>query len=261
MNKYRIFYFTGTGNSLFLARQLALELGDAEVTSIPSVIDQDLEFGEEAVGIVFPVYCFGIPLIISRFIRKLPRNENKYYFALCNAASLSGGAIPIAAKEFKQHGLKLSAGFITHMPSNFIPFGGAEPEKKQRKKFAKAENKLKQVSEIVRNRQNRLEKSFFLIDWVGRMFGPVWVKGNPKEAKKFRVDDKCDGCGVCVKVCPVDNIELAGGKPEWGMVCEQCLACLQWCPQEAIQIGKCSDKRKRYHHPDVKLSEMFNIKK
>ena len=56
--------------------------------------------------------------------------------------------------------------------------------------------------------------------------------------RKFWVDEKCNQCSLCSKVCPVQNIALQGGNPTWNHRCEQCFACLQWCPQGAIQYGK-----------------------
>ena len=76
--------------------------------------------------------------------------------------------------------------------------------------------------------------------------------------KSFHSDGRCDGCGICRKVCPVNNIEMIDNKPSWKHHCEQCFACLQWCPKEAIQLGK-ETIGKRYHHPDIKLADMLNI--
>ena len=76
--------------------------------------------------------------------------------------------------------------------------------------------------------------------------------------KQFWVTDRCNSCGICVKVCPVNNINLIEGKPVWQHKCEHCLGCLQWCPKEAIQFGKSTAKRKRYHHPDIKVQDFMN---
>jgi MinD superfamily P-loop ATPase len=74
--------------------------------------------------------------------------------------------------------------------------------------------------------------------------------------RNFVADEKCTACGTCTKVCPVKNIELADGKPEWKHRCELCLACMHFCPVAAIQRGTKTKKRGRYRHPDVKISDM-----
>ena len=84
-----------------------------------------------------------------------------------------------------------------------------------------------------------------------------FLKGLPKMDKKFYSDEKCTKCKICSKVCPAGNIDFADGKPVWKGSCEQCMACIQWCPAEAIQYGKSTVKRRRYHHPDVKISDMM----
>ena len=73
----------------------------------------------------------------------------------------------------------------------------------------------------------------------------------------FTSDHKCQGCGICAKICPVENIEMVSGRPVWQHHCEQCFACLQWCPNASIQFGYATSTGKRYHHPDVKLSDMY----
>ena len=75
--------------------------------------------------------------------------------------------------------------------------------------------------------------------------------------KSFWADEKCTGCGICEKICPAQNISLMDGKPQWQHRCEQCFACLQWCPEEAIQYGKGTAKKKRYHHPEITLKDML----
>ena len=75
--------------------------------------------------------------------------------------------------------------------------------------------------------------------------------------KAYRVDDKCNGCRMYERVCPVSNITIATGRPVWNHSCQFCLACLHWCPQSAIQYGKAPAKRGRYHNPEIALQDMM----
>ena len=77
--------------------------------------------------------------------------------------------------------------------------------------------------------------------------------------KNFWTDEKCNGCGICLKVCPANNIKMNEGKPQWQHKCEQCVACMQWCPQKSIQYKKVTVKRGRYHHPDIEVKELFHL--
>ena len=73
----------------------------------------------------------------------------------------------------------------------------------------------------------------------------------------FHLTGKCNGCGICSRICPVSNIEMVDDKPTWQHRCEQCCACVQWCPKEAILFNGKTVTGKRFHHPDVKISDLL----
>lgn len=75
--------------------------------------------------------------------------------------------------------------------------------------------------------------------------------------RQFEVSNDCLGCGSCVKVCPVGNIQMANGKPAFGGNCQQCMGCIQWCPKRAIDYQHTAGERKRYHHSKVTIGEMM----
>ena len=68
--------------------------------------------------------------------------------------------------------------------------------------------------------------------------------------------EKCNGCGTCEKVCPVNNIKIVDKKPEFQHKCEMCFACDEWCPYNAIHHWSRPEGVK-YHHPEVKISDML----
>lgn len=76
----------------------------------------------------------------------------------------------------------------------------------------------------------------------------------------FISNEKCDGCGICKKICPVNNIEMIENKPIWSNDCAGCFACINWCLKEAIQLGNANFKIRQYHHPDVKIMDIINQK-
>ena len=252
-----IFYFSGTGNCLKTARDLAGELGDADVIPIPKAIRGDIDLSAECIGVVYPVYMFGIPLILSDFIKKLPATADKYIFAVATYAGCSGAAIGLTESGFKKQDLELSAGFVIKMPSNYTPFGGAIAPEKQQKMFAAERHKVKDIVRIVKERRRHLEKSFLLLRPVYRAIYKACAPSVPTCARYFWTDERCNSCGVCEKVCPVGNITLPEGKPVWGGKCEQCFACLQWCPQESIQYSKSTRGKARYRNPDITVTDII----
>lgn len=252
-----LYYFSGTGNSLVAARDLAKELGDTELVAISSA--GTVPSSADAVGIVFPVYMWGLPLIVSRFMKSMQTKKDAYYFAVATCGGSAAGTLLQAEKIFAEKGAQLSAGFVVKMPGNYTPMYGAIKQKKQEKMFAAEKEKVKMIAAAVRSREVRpVERSNFVANRVmSGMFYSFSAPHIPEMDKSFWVNDKCNGCGICAKVCPVKNIALADGKPAWQHHCEQCLACLQWCPQEAIQSGKLTEGRKRYHHPDVAVKDFL----
>jgi ferredoxin/flavodoxin len=286
-----IYYFSGTGNSLAVARGIAEKI-DGKLIAIPSVMDrEEIQIGVDTVGLVFPVYHGGFSLIINRFVEKLEPLNKKYVFGVCTYGDSPGLAMEYLGKLIQARGGQLAAGFCVHMPYNYITpsfnlkdFLGSftlreiNPEKQQIL-FAAAWKKMESISTFVNNRQTgtletgaefitRLTDAVNLHDSLGKT---IWLKiagvteqtGLPfRESIQlmdhaFHTNEKCKGCGTCARVCPVNNIDLVDKKPVWRQHCEQCFACLQWCPQEAVQFGKKTSGGKRYHHPDVKLEDMF----
>ncbi len=254
-----IYYFSGTGNSMKVARDIARNLKDSEVISIPEAINVGIKSNSERIGVVFPVYMWGLPLIVSEFIKKIKKFYG-YLFAVATYGGMPGATLIHAANLLKLNGLKLSAGFAVQMPGNYTPMYGALSQSKQNSIFKKAEKKVNEISEIIKQKkENRIEKSSSIINWIfSEHFYPFASPRIPEMDKKFWADEKCTACGICVKVCPVSNISLVQGKPVWQHKCQQCLACLQWCPVEAIQYGKSTLGRQRYRHPEAKPQDFIH---
>ena len=261
--KATIYYFTGTGNSLKIARGLSSELDQAEVIAIADAVRGDeVRTDSEVIGIVYPVYMFGEPPIISDFIGKLIVRRDTYVFAVANYAGYMGGAFTQTERELKAQGIKLSAGFGIVMPGNYTPLYGAISAEKQKKIFEKAAVKIKKIASIVKAKMEwPIERPSFLMDKIGDLLYGMMKASIGGMDKEFRVGDGCTSCALCEKICPVDNVIIAeSGRPKWMGRCQQCLACLQWCPKEAVQLGRMTPGRKRYHNPDVTAGDIVRKK-
>lgn len=256
-----IYFFTGTGNSFWIAKKLSEKLENTNLISIATLDQSTVNPVADAVGLVFPVHIWGVPKLIIDFVNRLDTNSNRYYFALAvNAGQVAATLIQLK-KLFLSKGLNLDSGFSIDMPSNYIPWGQAIAKEKQQIKFKAALEKVNHVAERVKARKKiPPEKGPF---WQNILFSFFYRKSFPhihKMDKSFWADENCNSCGICAKVCPVRNIEIINGKPSWHHRCEQCFACLQWCPEISIQYGKNTIRKKRYHHPDISIKDMLNSK-
>lgn len=260
ITKKTIFYFSGTGNSLQVSKDIALQLGGTQLVSIPKIINNSkVEVQSECIGIIFPVYMWGLPLIVEDFIKKLSINKSTYVFAVATFGGIPGNALKQVDTLMKSKDTILNAGFAIKMPGNYIVMYAARPYKSQIKAFDKEKVKVQQIVEIIKGKKNYgYEKSKVLID---RIFAPIVYKRINKIRtmdKLFLAKDNCTGCSTCEKICGVKSIEIKNGKPSWKNSCEGCMACIQYCPNEAIEYGEKTIGRKRYKNPNISIKEMIS---
>lgn len=71
-------------------------------------------------------------------------------------------------------------------------------------------------------------------------------------AKPFHITRSCASCGRCAQVCPLNNIQMVDGLPQWGDHCTHCMRCITLCPMKAIEYGKRSVGKPRYRCPEYK---------
>jgi formate hydrogenlyase subunit 6/NADH:ubiquinone oxidoreductase subunit I/flavodoxin len=251
-----IYYFTGTGNSLDVARKLGEKIENSKVVSIVQTATQD-RVASDIIGIVCPIHMFNIPLIVVNFIKKI--KSVQYLFIVFAGGGELGSVMKRAQKLCESQNLTLASAFSVTMPSNYTPHGST-PEEKQQECFRNAENKIDEIVKAVVAKKSCIEQggtSFFKTYIHPGLLYKLGYRLIHSMDKSFFADEYCNGCSICLKVCPAHNITLADKKPQWHNHCLQCYACLQWCPKEAIQNGKKTAGIKRYHHPNVTANDVI----
>ncbi len=251
-----IFYFTGTGNSLYAACNIAEAQGD-RVVSIAKLMDQNkdvyqYELGEnEPLGFVFPIYAWAPPKMVLDFINRLEVTGKPYAFYLSTCGNDEGRTSNKIKKALAAKGLPLDSAFSLQMPNNYIPGFDVDPKELEAEKLKAAERMLAEINKTISRRQKNVNLTI-----PGRFPALKTALVNPMfnrfalQTKSFSVDDTCTGCGICEEICPVHTIKVTD-KPVWGKVCTQCLGCINRCPVHAIQYGKGTAKKGRYYHPDL----------
>lgn len=255
--KTNLFYFSATGNSLILARDLADSLSQAQMFSIPRVIHEDLDLDADNIGLIFPVFFCGLPRVVSDFIRKLDPAKIKYLFVVCSYGGFAGSTLQETREQLQAAGITMNAGYAVNMPGNYIVKYGAFRKDKQDKLFRREKETIRQIAEDVKAQKNNTIKLGGMINKLTKSIYHSNLQKFPTLDSNFAAGDKCNGCGICDRVCPVENIHMVDSKPMWQGNCEHCMACIQWCPREAIEYSTRSVGRKRYRHPDVKADTLF----
>jgi ferredoxin/flavodoxin len=255
-----IYFFTGTGNSLAVAKKIAATLDECELVPIASLKDTTGEITPAAqhIGIVSPVYFSGLPMMVAEFAGRLDCSRAGYMFAVVTLGGSGGGPTlrQLDGIIRKKRGRGLDAGFSVKMPGNYIFMYSSPAGKKQADLLASADRRIAEMVPVI----GRCEHRNIPLALFGRLIHAVaysrFISHAHTTDRKFTVTHACTSCGTCVRICPAHNIDLVKGRPVWKGHCEVCCGCIHLCPEEAIQAGPRTVTRHRYRNPSVSITEL-----
>lgn len=247
-----ILYFSGTGNSEYVAKRIANGIDDEIINLFDKLRTNDYSeiSSEKPFVIVTPTYAWEMPLIVRDWIAKTPLTGNKdISFVLTCGSSIS--AAGHYAKELTDSiGMNYKGIASVVMPENYIAMFAAPNKEKALKIVDKAEVKIDAIIANIKEGKQLTEEAGPL----GILFTRAMNWGFYKQYvhdDKFYVKDTCNGCGLCTRKCPKNNVTLVDDKPKWNGDCTHCMACICYCPQAAIEYGKHSVGQPRYICPKV----------
>lgn len=252
-----ILYFTGTGNSAYVADYLGDRIGDEVVNLFDRIKNNDYSTIESSKPYVVccPTYCWQIPHILRDWLLKaqLAGNDEIYFVMTC------GGETGNAEKFLKKLCQTINKKYMGHapvvMPENYIAMFDAPDDERAKGIIDSAHSVIDSIADRIIARTELRPVSVGFIDrlysgLVNDLFYPLFVKD-----KKFYTTDSCVGCGKCESLCVNGNITIIDGKPTWNGNCTHCMACISYCPTSAIEYGKNSLGQNRYTAPKFEAKD------
>jgi ferredoxin/flavodoxin len=252
-----LYYFSGTGNSIAIVRELQKHLKDAELSPIVRHLgDDEVRDDSEVIGFVTPTYYMDIPDIVRDFTKKLSTNKNAFIFAVIHYGVTPGRAFHSLNELLLEKGAKLNAGFGIVLPDNSIAL--KTPIRNQLEMHALMPQVVEDISsKILEKRSVPLPGSNSQLLGVNGKIGSFVLRKIFGTERKRTTSD-CTHCGICERVCPVNNITVYDDDVSFGDNCADCFACIHWCPEKAIRYGILKvNSKSHYTNPAVCAADMM----
>lgn len=249
-----IFYFTGTGNSLYVAKEIS-----DNFVGIPNALAEE-KFNYEQyvkVGFVIPLYFMGMPKLVNEFINNVNIPDSAYIFCVVTRAYTKGNVLSEIDKILQKQRKRLDYGKYISFPDSYIRWAGASDEAAQEKLFSKSKKQLDNIKKEVADNKIHVDKEGIILKGSSYIINSFWKSTLKTKNKTFKTSNDCIKCGVCLKACPSQNIKLDGKLIKWGEKCQDCMACVQSCPHKAIYFNKKTESKRRYRNPNISKSELF----
>lgn len=246
-----ILFFSGTGNSEYVAKRIAKAIGEPSVNLFGKIRNNDYSTlsSDTPWIIVTPTYAWRIPTILQDWIEHTTLNGNKKIYFVMTCGGSNGNADKYLAKlcHFKQ--MEYQGCLPIIMPENYIALFSVPEKAEALQIIEKAETKINPAVRYLNEHKPFPKPEITLQDKlnsgiINDLYYPLLV-----HAKKFYATEQCISCGKCADVCPLKNIRQENGRPTWGKQCTHCMACICQCPKEAIEYGKHTKGKIRYTCP------------
>lgn len=268
-----VYYFSGTGNSTFVAVTISNFLG-MKNSFIPTLNPKEERCPDEKIIFVFPVYSWGVPPLVTKFIEDL--GEDFWNEAISKGHGVHcvmtcGDEVALAPemlqKTFRKFGVEPDSIRSVIMPNNYVLLPGfdVDPKTLEDEKLKNSEGRIMEIATGISRGDKTIDVTRGNIPWLkSKIVFPLFKKWGifPKQ---WHYTSSCISCGRCASICPMLNVVMepeseSKGEakeiqhPKWGLRCCSCLACYHVCPVHAVEYGKETKKKGQYLFPLRKIS-------
>lgn len=252
-----ILYFSATGNTRFVAKELAKALDDEAMDLCGRIKEHNYETIRSDKPFVFcaPTYVCEAPAFFYDFLRNVDLAGSSDVYMISTSGGYSGLSGDIAKGIVRKKGMNYKGCAEFKMPPNYIANKSHKlPDREEiEKRITDSYNKIKPVADIIKSGESLRYRHIWLLEkLVDYPSSPVLSRIGHR-VRGFYADSRCISCGLCEKKCPLNVITMHDGRPQWnGKICAHCMACIQNCPVEAIEYKDITKGRKRYRLEDYR---------
>ena len=246
-----ILYFSATGNTEYIAKEIAKQLDDECINLLDRFkkSDHSVLHSDKPFIICAPVYVCEMPRFMSKYLKKQTFTGNRNVYFVFTSGGYCGISGQLAKSMFRKKKMNYCGHAEFKMQRNYVA-NDAYPmlsREEVEERIIKSHEKIGPVVADIKAGRKLTARHIFLFETIITVpFNPIWCKFKLR-AKDFYSTDKCIGCGKCVKLCPLNNITLNKRKPVWGNNCTHCMACIGNCPTQAIEYGTVTQNKEQYN--------------
>ena len=239
--KALILYFSGTGNTKFVAEKFEHELKLNGIKTEIHSIEQAVPIAPDTYDLLIlgcpKYYEFPMLHFVNSIKQRLQAGKKEIpVLAFCTQTgplktNFNGMAKVLARKN---HQLIVSKSF--QMANNFLIFKSFQQTDEQdiKDRIDQIDPQVKELVTAFLNKKAQMEHVGFFMGGMEHLVAVSCDKLFPVFAMKYSASDACVSCGMCEKMCPKQNITIKGGKPQFGKHCMFCMRCINLCPANAI---------------------------
>ena len=246
-----VLYFSATGNTEFIAQEIAKRLSDQCVNLLERFKTNDHSplHSDKPFVICAPVYVCEMPRFMSAYLKAQTFTGSRDVYFIFTSGGYCGISGQLAKAMFQKKGMRYLGHAEVKMPRNYVaddsyPMLSTEENEKR---ILDAYAQLPAIAETIAAGGCLTARKVLLFETLSILpINPIWCKFK-LTAKDFYAKENCVGCGKCARLCPLNNITMESKKPVWGKQCTHCMACIGSCPVRAIEYGSITQNKEQYH--------------
>ena len=232
-------YFSGTGNTKYIARRFAAKMV-CKCLSIEDAADFAAEIrAHDIIAFAYPNHSSRAPRFMREFaVRHARQLRGKKLVILVTQWIFSGDGARSFTDLFERGHVKVIYAEHFNMPNNVCNIMIPETSSRKIREYVRrAEAKLGRTCREIRAGIVRRRGFGRISRFLGKFQGVPWLAGIERWAgSNVRVSADCTSCTLCVRICPTGNLQMRGGKVTHRNNCTLCYRCVNRCPARAITV-------------------------